>query len=122
MTTCLIATQSSSGPRTYATAASQGMLSPAMAVTPPNSTPGVRSLTNSPAGSQQRKSKSDASRTKQRPPHVELDLRNTKCGPDDVRKIRNLMDQALKSDCVTKGYKCLGVLLGRQGMGGFVFG
>lgn len=106
---------STSQQRSYASAASSpGQLAPTIAVTPPDSLPNVRSLSELSATR-------SAARTRHQPPCVELNLQDTQCDIGDSPKLHELMNRALQSTPELQETKCQGVSARRMGKVVFVF-
>ncbi|KAJ9654952.1 hypothetical protein H2201_008908, partial [Coniosporium apollinis] len=113
----------SSQPRSYATvaASSPSLLSPVIAVTPPDSMPDLRSVTNPGSGGSRTNSKRDSARAKHQTATVYLNLSDTKLGEGNAQDLVKKMNDALRAADATKDYTCTAVQIGRQGNTGFIF-
>lgn len=111
--------QASTQTKSYASVAapSQHLLSPSIAITPPNSSPTLRSISNP--------SPSATSRTAARAKHqlavIELNLKDTSCNTENPKELKDLMGTAIQANQKTQNATCKGVILGQKDTTRFVF-
>ena len=121
-----LVTNYSPATRSYASVAAPGpasrppshpsshLLSPTIAVTPPNSSPTLSSISNpSPART--------AARAKHRLPCVELNLGDTQVNEETAQELQALMNRALRATAELTQTKCNAVIGRRRERVGFIF-
>ena len=121
-----LVTNYSPATRSYASVAAPGpasrppshpsshLLSPTIAVTPPNSSPTLSSISNpSPART--------AARAKHRLPCVELNLGDTQVNEETAQELQALMNRALQATAELTQAKCNAVIRRRRERVGFIF-
>jgi len=123
------ALEKASQPRSYAAVTAAGtnpaspsprMLSPSIAITPPDTIPDLRSITDPSQGNTSAPGKGTRRRTKHHPPTINLDLTSSPLESGDDQALKEWMNKTLKTMETTKTCECTSVINRRPQNIGFV--
>jgi myosin heavy subunit len=124
------ALESASQPRSYAAVTAAGtnqvhrsptMLSPSIAITPPDTIPDLRSISDPALGNTSITGGSTRQRTKHQPPAINLDLSRSSIETRDDQALKEWMNKSIKTVETTKTCECTAVINRRPQSIGFVF-